>query len=91
MARLFRWNIWNVEHIAEHGVSVEEAEYVIDAQSPPWPEKIENDKRRVWGRTVEGRYLQVIYIFDPPGVVYVIHARELTDREKRQCRKRNRQ
>jgi hypothetical protein len=25
----FRWNAWNIEHIAEHGVTPEEAEAVV--------------------------------------------------------------
>jgi hypothetical protein len=33
--------------------------------------------------------LQVVYIFDPPGVIYVIHARPLTESEKRRLRQRN--
>ena len=67
----------------------EEAEAVVDAQHPPWPQYIGDDKWRVWGQTSDGRYLQVIYIFDPPGVVFVIHARDLSDKEKRLCRKRS--
>ena len=35
-----------------------------------------------------GTYLQVIYVFSPPGVTYVIHARPLTDPEKRRLRRR---
>lgn len=89
MARVFRWNIWNLEHIAEHGVSHEEAESVAECQTPPWPEYIGEDKWRIWGQTADGRYLQVIHLFDPPGVVYVIHARDLTDKEKQQCRRRS--
>ena len=45
---------------------------------------------RTWGQTAAGRYLQVIYIFSPPGVVYVIHARNLTEPEKRRLRRRGR-
>jgi hypothetical protein len=26
----FRWNTWNIEHLAEHGVSADEAEYVVE-------------------------------------------------------------
>jgi hypothetical protein len=33
---------------------------------------------------------QVVYVIDPDGTVYVIHARPLTDREKRRYRRRKR-
>ena len=42
------------------------------------------------GQADGGRYLQVVYIFDPEDVVYVIHARPLTAREKRRFRRRRR-
>jgi hypothetical protein len=42
----------------------------------------------VCGQTAAGRYLQVIYIFSPPGVIYVIHARDLEDHEKRRVRRK---
>jgi len=83
MAR-FRWNDWNVEHIARHGVRPAEAEDVVKAGDR---RRLELDKYKAVGRGSGGRWLQVIYIFDPPGVVYVIHARPLTDREKRRARK----
>jgi hypothetical protein len=46
----FRWNDWNIEHIAEHGVSPEDAERAIRAASHPYPRKIQEDKWLVWGR-----------------------------------------
>lgn len=48
-----------------------------------FPRKIGNDKYAVRGQTVVGRYLQVIHVFDPPSVVYVIHARPLNAAERR--------
>lgn len=83
----FRWNEWNVEHIAEHGVMPTEAESVVENAHRPFPREMENEKYLVWGRGRGGRLLQVIYIFSPDDVVFVIHARPLTDREKRRFRK----
>lgn len=83
----FRWNEWNVEHIAEHGVMPTEAESVVENARRPFPREMENEKYLVWGRGRGGRLLQVIYIFSPDDVVFVIHARPLTDREKRRFRK----
>jgi uncharacterized DUF497 family protein len=84
----FRWNEWNREHIATHGVLPQEAEYIVDYATPPYPEPIGDDKWRVRGQTASGRYLQVIFVFDPDGTVYILHARGLSDREKRQLRRR---
>jgi len=71
----FRWNTWNVQHIAEHGVTGSEAEYVADRARPPYPKIIGEGKWLVIGQTAIGRYLQVIYIDDDDSdTVYVIHA-----------------
>jgi uncharacterized DUF497 family protein len=67
----FRWNEWNVEHIAPHGVSRHEAELVVRTAKNPFPRKIEEDKWIVWGRGQDGRFLQVIYVLDEDQTVYV--------------------
>ena len=85
---LFRWNRWNIEHIAEHGVPPEEAELVVEQARRPYPEARPDGKRLVIGRGRGDRWLQVIYIYDPEDVVYVIHARPLRDNEKRRARRR---
>lgn len=86
----FRWIPWNVEHIAQHGVAPAEAEYVINHPLRGFPRGIGNDKALVQGRTMEGRYIQVIYIFSPADVVFVIHAHPLNAAEKRSFRRRRR-
>ncbi|MGO8745340.1 MAG: hypothetical protein ACLQNE_05070 [Thermoguttaceae bacterium] len=85
----FRWNEWNVEHIAEHGVSPVEAERVVEAARRPYPLARPDDKWLVIGRGSGGRWLQVVYVLSPEDTVFVIHARPLTDREKRRQRKRD--
>jgi uncharacterized DUF497 family protein len=87
MAR-FRWNAWNIEHIGLHGVMPVEAEMAVAASQDR--RRIGVGKYKAVGRGNAGRWLQVIYIFDPPGVIYVIHARPLNDAEKRQARRRTR-
>jgi uncharacterized DUF497 family protein len=47
-----------------------------------------DDKWLVWGRGRGGRLLQVVFVLDEDGTVYVIHARPLTEREKRHHRRR---
>jgi uncharacterized DUF497 family protein len=86
----YRWNDWNIGHIAEHNVSPFEVEYVIDHAVRPWPEKHMRDRYRVFGIGPDGTYLHVVFIYDPPGVVFVIHARPMTENEKRHFRRRTR-
>jgi uncharacterized protein len=84
----FRWNEWNVEHIATHGVDPEEAEGVIRQAKQPFPIRYEQEKFLVWGRGRGGRFLQVVYLVDEDGTIYVIHSRPLTEREKHRFRRR---
>ena len=71
-----------------HGVTPAEAEFVVEHPERGFPEDAGDEKLRVRGQSLEGRYLQVVYLLDSTGVVYVIHARDLTDREKRNLRRR---
>lgn len=59
---IFLWNQWNIEHIGRHGVSPDEARYVVEHASARYPERIGRNKYRVRGRTQQGRHLQVIFI-----------------------------
>jgi len=86
----FRWNEWNIDHIAKHGVSPEEAEMVVGGARRPFPRKIEQEKWLAWGRGQGGRFLQVIFVLDPDETVYVIHARTLNKQEKRRLRRQQR-
>ncbi len=80
----FRWNDWNAEHIARHGVTPAEAEAVVRHGGV---RRIGDGRYKAIGRGQGGRWIQVIYIFDPPGVEYVIHARPLSESEKRRVRR----
>lgn len=86
----FRWNDWNVEHVASHGVMPWEAENVVVRAAPPYPLRRADDKWLVWGKTPGGRLLQVVYVLDESDTVFVIHARPLTEHEKRRFRWRKR-
>jgi hypothetical protein len=81
----YRWNDWNVGHIADHGMSASEAEYLVDHARSPYSQMIGEGKRLVVGQT---RHAQVIYVLDEDGTAYVIHGRPLTDSEKRRYRRR---
>jgi uncharacterized DUF497 family protein len=86
--REFRWNDWNLDHIAEHGVDRDEAEMVVTGAKQPYPLRYPDDKYFVWGRGPGGRFLQVIYLLDEDETMYVIHARPLTETEIRRYRRR---
>ena len=84
----FRWNRWNLEHATRHGVQPEEAQQVVKQARQPFPLYRADDKWLVWGRGRGGPLLQVVFVLDDDGTVYVIHARPLTDREKRHYRRK---
>jgi uncharacterized DUF497 family protein len=84
----FRWSDWNFQHVAEHGVEPEEAEEVVSGAESPWPLISGDGKYLVWGRGRGDRPLQVVFVLDPDDTIYIIHARPLTEREKRRFRRR---
>ena len=53
----FRWNQWNIEHLAKHSVDPDEAEEVVRTAKRPYPRRIGEEKLLVWGRgrSVGGR------------------------------------
>lgn len=82
----FRWNDWSIDHIAAHGVEPAEAQSVVEqCQS----RKIGEGKYRAVGRGRGGRWLHVIYLIDPPGWIFVIHARPIEPAEIRRYRRSN--
>ena len=88
----FVWNAINVRHLAKHGIGPHEAEHIVERAKPPYPQMVGQDKRLVVGQLADGRYVQVIYVPSRSvrGAVYVMHARPLTEREKRRFRRRRR-
>jgi len=86
----FRWNEWNTRHVLKHGVGPQEAERVVLCARAPFPQRRDADKMLVWGPGLGGRPWQVIFVLDPDDRVFVIHARPLTEAEKRRCRRRHR-
>jgi uncharacterized DUF497 family protein len=84
----FRWIQWNIDHWAAHGLSWEEAEEVIRQARPPYPQFRGDGKWLVCGRGPGGQFLQVIFVEDDDGTVFVIHGRPLNEREKRRYRRR---
>ncbi len=86
----FRWNAWNVEHIGRHSVTPEDAEVVVRNPRSPDPLYRKDGKWLVWGPGRGGRLLQVVFVIENDTAVFVIHARPLTEPEKRRYRRRDR-
>jgi uncharacterized DUF497 family protein len=86
----FRWNDWNLDHVTKHGVDPDEAESVVRRARQPFPLRYPEGKWFVWGRGRGDRLLQVVYVVNDDGTIYIIHARPLTTAEKRRYRRRKR-
>jgi uncharacterized DUF497 family protein len=79
----FRWNDWNLEHATQHGCSVSEIESVVRNAKHGQTINAGDGKRMVQGRGQGGRFVQVAFVQDPEGTLYVIHAMPLTTRRRR--------
>jgi uncharacterized DUF497 family protein len=86
----FRWNDWNLDHATRHGVNPGEAEAVVRGATAPYPEHRGDDKYMVIGRGVGGRFVRVVFVEDEEGMVFVIHAMPLRERDKWRYRRRMR-
>jgi len=84
----FRWIGWNIAKCEKHEVLPPDAEHVVRQARRPYPRQIDDGKWLVWGQTPTGFFLQVVYVLDPDGTVFVLHAMPMTDRQKRQHRRR---
>jgi uncharacterized DUF497 family protein len=83
----FRWIAWNIEKVERHGLSVLDVEHVVNNARRPYPKPIGNDKWLVIGPIRSGTIIQVIYMIDVDDVLFVIHARPLTFKERRRHRR----
>ena len=79
----FRWNEWNLDHATKHGVAPAEAESIVRNRGRGWPRYQGNGKWLVQGRGRAKRFVQVIYVIDPDGTIFIIHAMPLTGRRRR--------
>ena len=76
-------------HIASHGVTEAEVEYVLRHPGDDRPGR--EDSRHSLGQTAAGRYLRVIYVPDEVGDgVFVVAAYDLTDKPLQAYRRRRR-
>jgi uncharacterized DUF497 family protein len=86
----FRWNGWNIGHVQEHGVLPRDAMLVVEgSRESDWVYRGDG-KWLVRGRGRGGGLLQVVFMLDADGTVFVTHARLLTDKEKKRLRRTGR-
>jgi len=74
VSREFRWNRFNLDKIAMHGVTREEAEHVVRFARPPFPRRHRRGTWYVLGRGNSNRRIQVVYTIDDTDHFYIIHA-----------------
>ena len=78
----FRWNDWNLDHATRHGVSVAEIEGIVN-RGRHSPRDAGNGKWRIDGRGRGDRPIRVIFLLNPDGGIYVIHAMPTTRHRRR--------
>jgi len=71
--------------VEKHGVTPREAEHVVNRPARGFPQR-DGLKRLVQGRGQGDRWVQVVYLIDPDGTIFVIHAMPLTSRRRRGSR-----
>jgi uncharacterized DUF497 family protein len=81
-----RWDEWNEEHIARHGVEPHEVEEV--ARKTFHFTKARGGRYRVIGQTDGGRFLTVVVAPRRDGTYYVVTARDADEIERRAYRRR---
>jgi uncharacterized DUF497 family protein len=72
------------EHIADHGVTVDEAREV--AFGDHFARRVREDRYRLIGQTFSGRYLTVFVASRGSGIFGLVTARDATDEERRAYR-----
>ncbi|HSE83510.1 MAG TPA: BrnT family toxin, partial [Thermodesulfobacteriota bacterium] len=79
--REFRWNEDIIAHISRHSVTPEEVEEVA-FEGSPHIRRGKQGRRYLYGKTIGGRYLFVVYVLVGKGKAKVITARDMDYKEK---------
>jgi uncharacterized DUF497 family protein len=82
----FDWDEDNIDHIARHGVEVDEVEQALARK--PLIRRGRSDRYLAFGRTQEGRYLFIVVKNLGKSWARVITARDMTNSERRYCRRK---
>jgi uncharacterized DUF497 family protein len=88
MFKAVRYSDWSADHIATHGVSMDEVQEAI-LERPYWAAPGRDGTTLVYGRTYAGRYLLVVVL--PEGEeAFIVTARDMTEAEKKTFRRKAR-
>ncbi len=79
----FRWNDWNRDKLAKHGVFVDEAERIVRGAKRPYPMRNAGGRWLSVGRGRGDRVVEVVHLIDADGTVFVIHPMPLSTRRRR--------
>ena len=79
------WEERNIEHIARHGVTMDEVEDVC--YSATLFKRGRNEILEAYGQTEDGRYLVVFLAKRGRGIYFPVTARDMNDRERRTFRR----
>ncbi len=72
---------WSVDHIARHGVTLDEVREVV-LERPYWRTDGKGGTTLIYGRTYAGRHLLVVAVQDQDEA-FVVTARDMTSNEKK--------
>ncbi|MEU4741862.1 hypothetical protein AB0G02_15550 [Actinosynnema sp. NPDC023658] len=72
---------WSADHIARHGVTLNEVREAI-LQRPYWQVEGKGDTVLIYGRIHAGRYLFVVAA-DDDGDAFIVTARDMTPSERK--------
>ena len=89
MFREVKESEWSAEHIARHGVTMDEVRETV-LERPYWATPGKSDSVLIYGQTYAGRYLLVVAVPESHGLAFVVTARSMTEREKTVYRSRAR-
>jgi hypothetical protein len=78
----FRWIQWNTDKAELHGCTPAEAERVVSNPVRGYPRR-DGKKYLARGRGQGNRWVQVVYLIDPDGRIFVIHAMPLVSRRRK--------
>jgi uncharacterized DUF497 family protein len=88
MFKAVRDSDWSADHIAAHGVTLDEVREAI-LERPYLAVPSRDGTTLVYGRTYAGRYLLVVAIADADEA-FIVTARDMTDAEKKTFRRKAR-
>lgn len=74
------------ENLAKHNVSQDEAEEALNDKDG-WTERTKNGAYLVVGKTFAGRFLEVAYRKLSDGIIFVFHAMDAREHQKRRYKR----